>query len=96
MSEEVVIKATQEEVDNALTLNEVCKRTGLSMVYVRRRIATGKWHAFKDEKGRNRILVREVEEWEAWRKAADERRAERAAAKKAKAADAEEQTDIVL
>lgn len=74
------VTATQIEIDNALTLKEVRERTGLSMVYIRRRISTGKWHAFKDDKGRNRILVREVVEWEEWRKIASEKQVARKAA----------------
>lgn len=78
-------EATQEEIDNALTLKQVHERTGLSMVYIRRRITTGKWRAFKDDKGRNRILVREVEAWEAWREIADTKAADRKVAAKEKA-----------
>lgn len=78
-------EATQEEVDNALTIKEVAKRTGLSDVYIRRRITTGKWHSFLDAKGRRRLLVREVEAWEAWRKAADAKAIARKVSAKEKA-----------
>lgn len=75
-----------------LTIRETRERTELSEVYIRRRIATNKWRAFKDTKGRNRIPVEDIEAWEKWRVERDLAKLERAAAAEAKVkakADAE-------
>ena len=52
---------------DTLTIKQVRTRTGLSDVYIRRRITKGQWRAFKDHQGRNHIPLEDVEAWEQWR-----------------------------